>query len=81
MWAHFLLLLSPNRENHLALVITSQERYRSATEALKNSKFVRDYQDWHLVSFATAYKADRTSPTQKVEVQIPERGSLVCLEV
>ncbi len=81
MWAHLILLLSPDRENHLTLMIVSKQHFHSAITALKNSKFPRDYQDWHLLGFATAYKKDKQSPAELLDVTVPERGSLVSLTV
>ena len=81
MWAHLILLLSPNRENHLAVIITSKQHYHSAIPALKASNFPRSYQDWYLLGFMSAWKPGRLIPAQAVSAQMPERGSLVSLEV
>ena len=77
MWSHLIMLLSPDRENHLALVITCKKRHKSAISALKASSFPRDYQDWYLLSFVTAYKRDMLTEAEQRQVQIPQPGSLV----
>ena len=81
MWAHFILLLSPDRKNHLALMLVSKQHFHSAISALKSSNFPRDYQSWHLLSFATAYKKDTQSPVELLDVAIPECGSLISVTV
>lgn len=77
MWSHLIMLQSPDRENHLALIITSKDHHQSAISALKASSFPRDYQDWYLLSFVTAYKRDMLTEAEQRRVQIPQPGSLV----
>ncbi len=77
MWSHLIMLLSPDRENHLALIITSKDRHKTAISALKASSFPRDYQDWYLLGFVTAYKRDMLTQAEQRRVLIPQPGSLV----
>ncbi len=77
MWSHLILLLSPKRENHLALIITSRDHHKSAISALRASSFPRDYQDWYLLGFVTAYKRDMLTQAEHRRAQIPQPGSLV----
>ncbi len=81
MWAHCIALLSPDRKNHIALLIISERHHHSAASALRSSKFSHDYQDWCLVGFATAYKQDASTPGQIVSAQLPAPGQIVSIAV
>ncbi len=81
MWAHCIVLLSPDRKNHVALMIVCEQHYHSAASALKSSKLSPDYQDWYLVSFATAYKQDATTPSQIVSGEVAQPGQIVSVAV
>lgn len=81
MWAHCMVLLSPDRKNHVALMIVNKQHYHSAASALKSSKFSPDYQDWYLESFLTAYKQDTRAPSEIVSGQLSAPGQIVSMAV
>ena len=77
MWAHCILLLSPDRKSHLGLIITSEKQYHTAAAALKASSHGRSHSDWSILGFMVSRKEDMQSPAKMITAQVPRLGSIV----
>ncbi len=77
MFAHCILLLSPDLKNHLGLIITSEKHHHTASAALKASKFGKSHSDWWILGFMSSRKEDMQSPAKMLTAQVPGPGSIV----